>query len=125
MGKVWTHKDLDVWKHTLALAEATYRVTQLFPAQERYGLAAQMRRAAVSVLSNIAEGAARRTQPDFLHFLHIARGSLAELDAQVTLAVRLSLTAELHDLRVMIQRVGQLLNGLISKVQRTAAGRSS
>ncbi len=125
MSKVWTHKDLDVWKLSLSLAEEAYRVTQSFPAEERYGLAAQMRRAAVSVLSNIAEGAARKTRPDFLHFLHVARGSLAELDAQVTLAANLKLTADLDKLHHMTQRVGQLLNGLIGKVQRSVPGKSS
>jgi four helix bundle protein len=121
MGTIWTHKDLDVWQQSLVLAEVTYRTTRLFPVEERYGLAGQMRRAAVSVLSNIAEGAARRTRPDFLNFLHIARGSLAELDAQTTLAVRLSFAGELDDLQMSIQRVGQMLNGLISKVRRSIA----
>lgn len=83
------HKRLEVWQRALVLAEATYSVTQTFPPEERYGLSAQMRRAAVSVLSNISEGAARRTRPEYVHFLHVARGSLAELDAQLELAIRL------------------------------------
>jgi four helix bundle protein len=69
----WTHKDLDAWQQALDLAESTYRITAGFPSSERFGLVVQMRRAAVSVLSNIAEGAARQTRPDFLRFLHIAR----------------------------------------------------
>jgi four helix bundle protein len=115
----WTHKDLDAWQRALALAEATYHATKEFPVTERYGLTAQMRRAAVSVLSNLAEGSARRTRPEFLHFLHVARGSLAELDAQATLAVRLGMSNEVGRLEPEILRVGQLLTGLITKLSRS------
>ena len=125
MRSEWTHKDLDVWQRALVLAEETYRVTARFPIEERYGLSAQMRRAAVSVLSNIAEGAARKTRPDFLNFLHIARGSLAELDAQVLLVTRLGLAQDTSFLAHEIQRVGQLLGGLIRRLRRTPKAQSS
>ena len=120
MAKIWTHKDLDVWNQAMELAVLTYRVTRAFPSDERYALASQMRRAAVSVLSNIAEGAARRTRPDFLHFLHVARGSLAELDAQAALADRLEFGNDSGRLQEAIKRVGQLLNGLIGKLKKRA-----
>jgi four helix bundle protein len=114
-----TVKDMDIWKRAMVLAETTYRATQYFPSAERFGLAAQMRRAAVSVLSNIAEGAARRTRADYVHFLHIARGSLAELDAQITLSTRLGfrmlVTAELE---AEVIRVGQLINAVIRSLRR-------
>ena len=112
------HKNLDVWKRALVLAEETYVATRAFPSEERYGLSAQMRRAAVSVLSNISEGAARRTRAEYIHFLHIARGSLAELDAQLALAERLSFSAGLTALSTEILRVGQLLNAQISALRR-------
>lgn len=118
--KVWTHKDLDVWRRALELAERTYRVTRNFPDEERFCLSAQMRRAAISVVSNIAEGAARRTRPDFLNFLHIARGSLAELEAQSLLAGRLGYTEDISCFSRDIQRVGQMLTGLIAKLRREA-----
>jgi four helix bundle protein len=73
-----SHKKLDVRQRSLVLAEHICQITATFPLQERYGLSAQMRRASVSVLSNLSEGAARRTRADYIHFLHIARGSIAE-----------------------------------------------
>jgi len=80
------HRDLLVWQHAIALVTIVYRVTSAFPDSERFGLIAQMRRAAVSVPSNIAEGAARNTTKEYLHFLGIARGSLSELDTQFVVA---------------------------------------
>lgn len=118
MAGEWTHKDLDAWQRALALAESTYQVTKSFPIEERYGLSSQMRRAAVSILSNIAEGAARRSRAEFLHFLHIARGSLAELDAQIALASRLEFRCDLVGLESEVRRVGKLLTGLILKLRR-------
>src|SRR5262245_37406876 len=118
MAAHWTHKDLDAWQRALVLAELIYRASKSFPSEEKFGLSSQMRRAAVSILSNIAEGAARHTRPEFLHYLYVARGSLAELDAQVTLAVRLNLCSEADDIEREVQRVGRLLTGLIAKLNR-------
>lgn len=111
-----SHKKLDVWQRALTLAEVTYGITQTFPAEERYGLAAQMRRAAVSILSNISEGAARRTRPEYVHFLHVARGSLAELDAQLELATRLGFVNSDCALSADLVRVAQMLAALIKKM---------
>jgi four helix bundle protein len=86
MGNVKTHKDLDVWKEAMSLARAVYALTQSFPKEEVYGLTDQIRRSAVSVPSNIAEGAARGSDKDFIKFLSIALGSLAELETQLMLA---------------------------------------
>ena len=74
----------------MKLAEAVYKLTSGFPSEERFGLTSQMRRAAVSIPSNIAEGAARASKKELLHFLIIARGSLSELDTQITLAKNLN-----------------------------------
>jgi four helix bundle protein len=83
------YKELLIWQKGMRLAKLVYQVTQSFPAEERYGLTSQLRRAAVSVPSNIAEGQARRGTSEFLHFLSITEGSLAELETQLLLAVEL------------------------------------
>lgn len=83
------YKDLIVWQKAMALAKAVYRITEKFPGDERYGMTSQMRRAAVSIPSNIAEGQARRNTKEFLQFLFHARGSLAELETQMLLSADL------------------------------------
>jgi four helix bundle protein len=83
------YKELLVWQKGMNLAKLVYKLTMRFPAEERYGLTSQMRRAAVSVPSNIAEGQARRSTNEFLQFLSVAEGSLAELDTQLCLSVEL------------------------------------
>src|SRR5688572_28541632 len=114
---VSAQKNLEVWKSALVLAEATYRMTRVFPSEERFGLAAQMRRAAVSVLSNISEGAARKTRAEYIQFLHIARGSLAELDAQLALAGRLGYASTEREMAEEILLVGRLLNGQLTALR--------
>lgn len=83
------HKDLEVWKKSMDLVVRLYQITKLFPNSEKYGLTSQMRRAAVSIPSNIAEGAARKGNKELLQFLYIAIGSLSELETQYLIAVRL------------------------------------
>ena len=83
------HKDLDVWKKGMELVEKVYSMSRAFPDSERYGLTSQIRRAAVSIPSNIAEGAARKSDKELLQFLSIAIGSLAELETQYLIAIRL------------------------------------
>jgi len=104
----------------MELADVIYSATARFPAQERFGLASQMQRAAVSVPSNIAEGAARASNAEFLQFLHAARGSLAELDTQVEIARRRKyLAAEVHErLSALLDEVGRTLHGLIVRRRR-------
>lgn len=118
MERVRTHRDLRVWQECLALAEAVYSTTSHFAPEERYGLSLQIRRAAVSVLSNIAEGAARDSSRDFARFLSIARGSLAELDSQVLLALRLNLIRDAAHVEAQIERVGRMLTGLIAAIRK-------
>ena len=84
------HKDLDLWKKSMDLVETIYKLTQAFPESEKFGLTSQMRRAAVSIPSNIAEGAARKGDKELIHFLHIALGSLSELETQYLIAIRLA-----------------------------------
>jgi four helix bundle protein len=83
------HKKLDLWNSAMALAVDIYSATDTFPRDERYSLTDQIRRAAVSVPSNIAEGAGRQTRKEFVNYLHMAQGSLSELDTQLELARRL------------------------------------
>jgi len=85
------HKDLNVWKKSMDLAVLIYDLTNAFPNDERFGLTSQMRRAAVSIPSNIAEGAARKSDKEFLQFLSIALGSLSELETQYLLAIRINI----------------------------------
>ena len=84
--KAGGYRDLLVWQKGIVLAKEVYRLTRTFPSDEKYGLVSQMRRAAVSVPSNIAEGQARRSTKEFIQFISIAEGSVAELDTQLVLA---------------------------------------
>ena len=109
------HKQLDAWTTAVELAQLVYKTTDEFPAREQFGLTNQARRAAISIPSNIAEGAARQTKKEFIQFLYIARGSLNELDTQLELARRLEYLGqrELESLVEMLERVDRMLSGLI------------
>jgi four helix bundle protein len=116
MGK--SFRDLDVWHLGVELAETVYRVTARFPKSELFALSSQMRRAAVSIPSNIAEGRARDSSREFLHFLAMSRGSLAELDTQIELAIRLDYTgSELHAARTQSEVLGKKLNRLQTTIR--------
>jgi len=112
-----THKDLEVWKRSLDLVEKVYSMTRSFPKEEVYGLTLQMRRAAVSVPSNIAEGAARGSKKEFVQFLYIALGSLEELETQFILACRVGLTSD-RSLSHTIDEVRKMLLGLLRFLKR-------
>ncbi len=113
------HKRLDVWQLSMDLVTEVYRLTEKFPAAEQYGLTAQLRRAAVSIASNIAEGAARSTKREFANFLHIAQGSMSELDTQIEIALRLGyVTANaLPQVLEHMQRIDKMLTGLIKSLR--------
>lgn len=115
-----SYRDLRVWKFAMDLVVDSYTVSRCFPKEERYGLTAQFRRAAVSIPSNIAEGHGRKHMGDYIHQLSIANGSLMELETQLQIAGRLAYIAE-ADERVFLQRaseVGRMLAGLIAALQR-------
>jgi four helix bundle protein len=110
-----SHEDLDVWQLAMTLVEDVYRGTRSFPREEAFGLTTQIRRAAVSIPSNIAEGAARNGNKEFLHFLSVAAGSASELSTQLQIAKRLGLAEPqpLDDLVEKTARISKMLQGLI------------
>lgn len=112
------HKDLIVWQKALALAKSIHTSTADFPVHERYGLTSQIRRAAVSIPSNIAEGAARGTTREFIHFLHTARGSFAELETQLQLAHEFGYLQDLRGLLDQLDEVGRLINAVLRGLRK-------
>ena len=118
-GDIRTYRDLIAWQKGMTLAELVYRATSAFPAEERFGLIAQMRRAAVSVPSNIAEGFGRGRNLEFKRFLEMSRGSLFELQTQAELARRLGWLqgGSLKRLRELMHEADAVLAGLVRSVK--------
>jgi four helix bundle protein len=115
----YSYKDLRAWQDAKALAVQTYRVTEAFPKSELFGLTSQMRRAAVSIASNVAEGQGRSSKPDFVRFLRISRGSLLELETQLEIAQELKFgdNCQLSELHEGCYKLLGLLNRLIKSVE--------
>lgn len=107
------HKELEVWKDAIDFVTETYSLTASFPGPEIYGLTSQMRRAAVSVPSNIAEGAARNSDKEFIQFLHISLGSLAEIETQFIIASNLGYLNNINASIGQIEKLRKMLTGLI------------
>lgn len=109
-----SYRDLDVWKKAIMLTTDIYRLTNDFPKKETYGLASQIQRSAVSVAANIAEGHSRNSTKEFLHFIGIAYGSLAELETHAVVACNLNYINSVQQENLFIQssEVGKMLNGL-------------
>lgn len=122
-GKAASFKDLIVWQKGIVLVKQIYKLTSVFPAEEKFGLISQLRRAAVSIPSNIAEGQARRTTGDFIHFISNAEGSVAEVETQLLIAVELSFCTEAQAASSisLIVEIRKMLNAL----RRTLEGRAS
>lgn len=108
------HRRLDVWKRSLLLTREIYKTTSAFPKSEEYGLVSQMRRAAVSIPSNLAEGAGRKGSKEFKQFLNIAQGSISELDTQIELALMLGyISTDQHEgLNSELTDISKMLYGL-------------
>jgi four helix bundle protein len=116
---VQSYRDLLVWQHAMRLVEEVYRLAARLPSQEQFGLVAQLQRSAVSVPSNIAEGHSRASTREYLRFLSIGQGSLAELETQLILVQRLGYMVEADIAKALEQagELGKMLNGLQTKLQ--------
>lgn len=117
-----SYKDLIVWQKSFSLSVKVYDVTKLFPKEEIYGIVSQMRRCAVSVPSNIAEGYTRHKRGEFLQFLQIAFASGAELETQLAISkeLRYLSDAKFEEINMVLQEVQKMLNALISKVKNSS-----
>jgi len=117
----YSFRDLLAWQKAMALVVDVYRVTEAFPQREIYGLTNQVRRAAVSVPSNIAEGKGRLSKKEFVQFLSKARGSLLEAQTQLEIAFNLGFLpkSDFDKLEENASEAGRLINGLITKVRRS------
>ena len=114
MAALKSYQELEVWKKSIDLAEMVYRTSAEFPVEERFGMTSQVRRAATSIPANIAEGAERHGPREFLQYLSIASGSLAETETFLILALRLNLakSGQIDALLAQSEEVGRMLNGL-------------
>lgn len=112
-------RDLMVWQRSMDLVERIYEISAAFPRDERFGLTAQIRRAAVSVPSNIGEGSRRKKRKAFLNHLDIALGSQAEVEVQLEIAQRLRFVkmADYKQTQIAVEEIGRMLNGLIVSLQ--------
>ena len=113
-----SYRDLEVWQKGIDLATQIYLTTRDFPKEEQFGLTHQLRKAAVSIPSNIAEGQARRTAKDFIHFCYISKGSTAEIDTQLTIAKRIEfIQADVADSLIEeTLRISKMTQGLINSL---------
>jgi len=120
---IHSYKDLIVWQRAIELVIEIYNLTEKFPKEEIYGLTSQIRRSAVSIPSNIAEGRFRGTKKDYLHFLRIAYGSGAELETQIEISKRLPKTKDLDYIKVgtFLEEVMKMLNTMIRKLNPNKA----
>jgi len=114
-----SYKDLIVWQKAVSLVTLIYKVTKEFPKEEVFGITSQMRRCAVSIPSNIAEGRQRKTSKDFVQFLRIARGSCAELETQVAIAKNLGYIDSSRELRINneLTEILKIINTIIRKLE--------
>lgn len=125
--KTKSHRDLIVWQKAMLLVKEIYRASSRFPEDERFGLTSQVRRAAVSIPSNIAEGRARSTKKDYLHFLHIALGSSAELETQLEIARELSFLSDSEHTTTLraLEEVRRMLIAMMVKMKAFPMSQSS
>ena len=117
-----SYKDLVVWQKGIALAKLVYQLTKNFPSEEKFGLVAQMRRAAVSIPSNVAEGQARHTTGEFIQFISHAEGSVAELDTQLILSIELNFCSSTaaEPIFALVSEIRRMLNALRRKLAARA-----
>lgn len=113
-----TYRELHVWQRSVELVSAVYKLTEHFPKSELFALTSQMRRASVSIPSNIAEGFSRKSRPEYIHFLRIAFGSGAELETQLYIAKNLEFVSEkqAHESSALLEETMKMLNTLIASL---------
>ena len=116
------HEKLEAWSLAMNFVVEVYRTTETFPKEEKFGLTSQIRRAAVSIPANIAEGAARKSDKEFIHFLSNAQGSASELDTELIIAHHLSYIPDgrFAELQAVLDKSGRLITGLSQHLQRKA-----
>jgi four helix bundle protein len=115
-----SYRDLEVWQKSMTLVKRVYKLTKTFPKDEMFGLTSQLKRAAVSVPSNIAEGKSRRTTNEYLRFLDIAYGSVAEVETQLLIACELEYVTD-KKIKLLLDdyaEIGRMLNGLITSLEQ-------
>ncbi|HEX8735593.1 MAG TPA: four helix bundle protein [Pyrinomonadaceae bacterium] len=114
------HHNLDVWQKAVDFVIDIYRATEIFPKEERFGLISQLRRAAVSIPANIAEGAARKSEKEFLQFLSIAQGSASEVETELVIAFRLEFIdkSKYNELIESLDDISRMLNGLSNHLKK-------
>jgi four helix bundle protein len=112
------HKDLDAWKKSIDLVECLYKLTKEFPKEEMYSLNSQIRRSAISIPSNIAEGAARNSTKEYIQFLYISLGSASELETQLIIAERLGYLKNTSDVFKKLNDIKKMIVGLISYLRK-------
>ena len=115
--RIRSHKDLKIWQMSMDLVDDTYKLTKSFPRDERYCLTEQMRRAAISIPSNMSEGAGRESTKEFLYFLSISTGSLSELETQFLIAQRQKYVDDIADILSKIMKIKIMINGLKNKLK--------
>jgi len=115
-----THKDLDIWKMAIDLVTNIYTITRDFPKEELYGLTNQIRRAAISIPSNIAEGAGRKSNKEFLQFMYYATGSLSEVETQMVIAYNLHYISDKQkqQIELVLNSLFKMSYGLIQSIKR-------
>ena len=118
MEKKKTHKDLIVWNKAMDLVESIYSMTDHFPSKEQFGLTSQLRRAAVSIPSNIAEGSARQNTKELIQFLYISLGSLSEIETQIEIAFRLKYIQNNLDTTNKIDEIRRMLTSMIIALKK-------
>ena len=113
------HENLEVWKKSIDFVIKVYRITNTFPVEEKFGLVNQLRRASVSVAVNIAEGAARQTNKEFVNFLYITRGSLSEIETELVISRKLGFLSDqdFEMLALEIDAISRMLSGLIKRLR--------
>jgi len=117
-GKIRTYRDLDIWSKGIRVVKDMYKLTEKFPKQETYGLISQMRRAAISIPSNVAEGFRRYHNKEYRQFLYISLGSCAELETQITIAKELEYIPEAREVELLeeLDHLCRMISNLIKKL---------